>query len=405
MNDPTGKWDTEDRRGAGSPGALTSATHKSTPASILQPILLDGTSRVVAPVASIFAANVKKIGEEEQPKTASRCMQRSTKASESSRTLPTNNITDWGVQDTGSFVKTSDFANDASFYTPPKKQSLPPKRYSVGDVHDATPREGLDEVDVLDMLEAQGVTSSAKSKQSILPLITDDRVHDFEEYVEQVVDEDRKSDRSHALPKGHRRSSPGDSLSDLIKKLLEASPEGKTSVVSNTTQYTAGVAEAAAKLFSSQSRSFRQDDNDVELGEESTGVHPVNEEEQKSVQQSRRHFRILRKLKDDADYFLDFMQPQTASTRKQFYRSLKFLMFPCLGVAFLLYYILGNPPKIEDSASASASWWLIFLGVRQVITLHLARLSQVGECILPSLNSPLPRSSNDTSACSRKTKL
>ena len=80
------------------------------------------------------------------------------------------------------FVKT--------FYTPPKKQSLPPKQYSVRDVLDATLREGLDEVDVLNMLESQAVTRSAKSK-------TDD---------EQVVDEDRKSDRSHANALVYRRA-------------------------------------------------------------------------------------------------------------------------------------------------------------------------------------------------------
>jgi hypothetical protein len=241
------------------------------------------------------------------------------------------------------------------------------------------------------MLESQGVTSSAKSKQSLLPLISDDRVHDFEENDEPVVDEDKKSGRSHELPKGHRRLRTGDTLSELMKQLMEASPAGKTtSDTTKTTQYTAGVVEAAAKLFSSQSGSFTKQGNDnVELGEESTSVHPVNEEEQENFHQSHTHFRILRKLKHDADYFLNYMEPQTESTRKQFYRSLKFLMLPCLGTAFILYYILDNPPNPPSSEkAASASWWLLFIGVRQVITLYLARISQVGECILPSLNFP-----------------
>ena len=49
-----------------------------------------------------------------------------------------------------------------------------------------------------------------------------------------------------------------------------------------------------------------------------------------------------------------------------------YLMVPCLGVAAILYYFMGNP---EGPYNSSYSWWLIFI-VRLSVTRLLAQLSQ-----------------------------
>jgi hypothetical protein len=62
---------------------------------------------------------------------------------------------------------------------------------------------------------------------------------------------------------------------------------------------------------------------------------------------------------------------------------LLYLILPSTGIAAILFHLADNPPNGYDmqgttssaavrSSSASASWWLLFLGVRQVITLSLA---------------------------------
>jgi len=64
-----------------------------------------------------------------------------------------------------------------------------------------------------------------------------------------------------------------------------------------------------------------------------------------------------------------------------------FVIIPATGIAAILYYLVGNPPctngicqaKLQSNSkavqtviSASASWWILFLLVRQVITLSFA---------------------------------
>jgi hypothetical protein len=64
-------------------------------------------------------------------------------------------------------------------------------------------------------------------------------------------------------------------------------------------------------------------------------------------------------------------------------------MLPALGIASILFYLADNPPygKCETSAGcnprnekASASWWVLFIGCRQIVIACLAVLTQ-GLCI------------------------
>lgn len=65
------------------------------------------------------------------------------------------------------------------------------------------------------------------------------------------------------------------------------------------------------------------------------------------------------------------------------------VVLPSLAVACVLFYGLGNPPtgvKSTDTAhqGASASWWILFLGIRQPLILLLARSTEV--CVVRRLS-------------------
>jgi hypothetical protein len=103
--------------------------------------------------------------------------------------------------------------------------------------------------------------------------------------------------------------------------------------------------------------------------------------------------RFRQEARNDIVYFGDFIVPRWRSVQQDFTRILRWIMFPCLGVAALLFYVFENPPTgvnddegpngdggnsaqdgvgtIGSTHPASISWWLIFLGVRQCITLEL----------------------------------
>lgn len=52
---------------------------------------------------------------------------------------------------------------------------------------------------------------------------------------------------------------------------------------------------------------------------------------------------------------------------------------PATAVSALLFYAGGNPPTgrgVDINAAASASWWILFMCVRQVVTLLLSIMTQ-----------------------------
>ena len=99
---------------------------------------------------------------------------------------------------------------------------------------------------------------------------------------------------------------------------------------------------------------------------------------------NRRNFRFV----SDIDTFL---QPRRRSIWI-FTKAMLWLILPSLGAAFILFYLANNPPTgVADreagdlvntdgdpisSRKASASWWLLFIGVRQVITFSIARFME-----------------------------
>jgi hypothetical protein len=83
------------------------------------------------------------------------------------------------------------------------------------------------------------------------------------------------------------------------------------------------------------------------------------------------------KIKEDWELWRAFFRPRKNSMWIYIKTVLFYLMLPAGGIAAILFYFCENPPtgkgKSEtDSQGASASWWLLFICVRQVITFSLA---------------------------------
>jgi hypothetical protein len=106
--------------------------------------------------------------------------------------------------------------------------------------------------------------------------------------------------------------------------------------------------------------------------------------------------RTAEALREDWALFGDFMRPQKASVRVSIRQMLLYAILPSLALAFILYYGADNPPtgKREDkgtplSSDPSTSWWVIFLGVRQILVLALAHASEFVLVNYAAVQSPL----------------
>src|SRR3569623_815085 len=87
--------------------------------------------------------------------------------------------------------------------------------------------------------------------------------------------------------------------------------------------------------------------------------------------------------------FEDWLRLQRSSAWTHVKVALFFLMLPATGIAAILYYVVGNPPcgyevctgespvddRLRPFHQAAASWWLLFVCCRQVITFTFARLT------------------------------
>jgi hypothetical protein len=84
------------------------------------------------------------------------------------------------------------------------------------------------------------------------------------------------------------------------------------------------------------------------------------------------------KLKEDWELWRAFFRPRKASLWTYIKTVLFYLMLPAGSIAAILFYSFENPPTGKGKAAtdsqdgASASWWLLFICVRQVLTFSLA---------------------------------
>ncbi|CAB9510911.1 Mechanosensitive ion channel protein [Seminavis robusta] len=88
-------------------------------------------------------------------------------------------------------------------------------------------------------------------------------------------------------------------------------------------------------------------------------------------------------IREDWETFNEFLSPRTKSMWAYCKTVLLFVILPSTGLASIFHYVLANPKSLnydeateaeehEDPTKASVSWWILFIAVRQVITLSLA---------------------------------
>jgi hypothetical protein len=84
------------------------------------------------------------------------------------------------------------------------------------------------------------------------------------------------------------------------------------------------------------------------------------------------------KLKEDWELWRAFFRPRRETIWIYIKTVLFYLMLPAGVIAAILFYFFENPPtgkgkaETDSQDAASASWWLIFMCVRQVLTFSLA---------------------------------
>jgi hypothetical protein len=125
-------------------------------------------------------------------------------------------------------------------------------------------------------------------------------------------------------------------------------------------------------------------DDEPLQGDESTAKKPPEKTKRKARMSFAAH------IKEEWDYVNRFQHfrnvtrnPLASAIYVYCKVVLLYLILPSTGIAAILFHLADNPPTGYDvpettsgaavhSSTASASWWLLFLGVRQVITFSLA---------------------------------
>jgi hypothetical protein len=91
------------------------------------------------------------------------------------------------------------------------------------------------------------------------------------------------------------------------------------------------------------------------------------------------------KVKEEWDVFNKFLNPRKQSLRMYVKIILMYIMIPATGVAGILFYLAGNPPYgtcdpvtgcVPRKEYPSASWWILFIGCRQIVIACLAKLTE-----------------------------
>jgi len=163
---------------------------------------------------------------------------------------------------------------------------------------------------------------------------------------------------------------------------------------------------------------LENDDGDQQVDLES-GVSGKGETKQNSsdnLRRSKKKSQINEDFKSDFQDFEEWLKFRKGNALRFVKNVLFFIIFPATGIAAILFYLADNPPcgsqeeciaeqhpvdvktpmpvanttdpgdsglgsignffRVDRSNQASASFWILFIGVRQVITFSLAKMSQ-----------------------------
>ncbi len=253
---------------------------------------------------------------------------------------------------------------------------VPLERYTVATIQgDQT--DVMTEGDVIESIEESSNHLKGSARNILLPQLTDDRGQDFETKSPPIS------------PKG-KRSNRVVSLRDLTAQLIIASGDRDTDRkgCDGATRGTAAdrMADTAEIMFSSQGDLPDGIHFDVE-GRPKIDVEKLPNEAKGTL---RKKFQATRDhIKENKDLFVDFLRPRKKFIWGFWWIRFKFLILPGSCIAALLFYACGNPPhgklnKVNGEyvdekfgttpATASVSWWILFIAVRQVITFASAEI-------------------------------
>lgn len=288
----------------------------------------------------------------------------------------------------------------------PDSPEDPTKPYTINDVINTYPPEPPEETLLISRIETQ---PTSRNPSGLTPELPSESLIQYINHLSEDIQQEGNNARS--LESTRSIEHPAiNSFESITKKLLEASPNRRrvSSVTTNVTKHgrqatdapmNAGekMYEAAEAIFGQYADSTLDGENDEESPEHNSRRFSRRFKGTKSIPSlSWRPFRAFRKRTGaDLAYFVEFLGPQRPNLRKEFFRLARFIMLPSLAIAAILFYLFENPPtgyndpdnndyeslarvgpKGNDNP-ASFSWWLIFCGVRQMITLELARFSQL----------------------------
>ena len=92
------------------------------------------------------------------------------------------------------------------------------------------------------------------------------------------------------------------------------------------------------------------------------------------------HLPYAETVKNEWDAFNIFLRPRKSTIYSYSKMVLFYIWLPALGVASLLYHIFENPPTGRnppiDPDKASASWWIIFICIREVFLFLMAKCTE-----------------------------
>jgi hypothetical protein len=399
--------------GGGSPSgnATVPSNNPSTPANILQPILLDDAAAQnlppppspTPPPKSIMATHATK----NQPKMMNPAPTTTTRSNTEAASPPGATKPPSGLPTS---IDTKPMEDKGELTPEGKERGIvePPKRYSLMELQVAIGESDVESA-VLQSMENVVNTSYSVSSRSLMPSISDDRVHDFEDEEKKAPELPQQTEEGQPKQETDRSK-----LADLTHQLLQTQKSGARKLIQTKRPSKNAVekmAETASVIFatnSSMRASTETAASDVETGLEN--CETLNQEDQEDTDRTTRYTKKARRfwkrtrksVKNDTEYFLEFLEPKKAGIFLTWTRRMKVFMLPSLGMAAFLYYVIGNPPTGKgDTASnspatgdsmtndedpdggdnyyvyASSSWWVLFVGVRQVVTLFLAQISEL----------------------------
>lgn len=275
-----------------------------------------------------------------------------------------------------------------------EKQSLP-VRYKLSDLLDAT-KESTEETELIMSIERARIVTdtslfgaAAAWRRSLLPQISDDRVHDFEP--QQQSDRNKSSNSGNNIEKTSdatdpdRRRGAVESISHLTKRLMQVSPtRGHLPCEATNASIASGLQsdrnpnnnlEDALQVFPKKKAAFGSD-TDIEADDSGN----VLESKRPSRNYFDRFRNFARRAKSNMQCCWGGFGPHQPQLWTNLLRVVSFLMVPSLFVALILFYLAGNPPTgkaygyAKSIEQASLSWWLLVLGST---TLCIAKCSEI----------------------------